>query len=181
VDAGWFDKALGPKWILLKDVRSKVTEAIEPMRRSKEIGSSLEATVILSIEGAEVRSAVSSVDFAELCICAELVTRSFTGVRSIGPLGRVAVEVTPTAHAKCARCWRHRPEVGTLPDLHLCDRCLAVVEQSQPGTTPAPFGDTSPAHAGERGALSSPLPLAGEVAAQPTEGGRAAPAIEVAR
>jgi len=179
VDLAWFDKALGPKWILLKDVRSKVTEAIEPMRRSKEIGSSLEATVILSIEGAEVRSAVSSVDFAELCICAELVTRSFTGVRSIGPLGRVAVEVTPTAHAKCARCWRHRPEVGTLPDPHLCDRCYAVLHPSQPGTPSAPSGHL-PRFAGEdMPALSSPVHGRGGGAAD--GGGVAALAIEVAR
>jgi isoleucyl-tRNA synthetase len=36
--------------------------------------------------------------------------------------------VTRTSYKKCARCWRHRPTVGTSkvhPDL--CDRCENVV------------------------------------------------------
>jgi isoleucyl-tRNA synthetase len=38
------------------------------------------------------------------------------------------IEVTKTPYKKCARCWRHRPAVGTskeYPDL--CDRCESVV------------------------------------------------------
>jgi isoleucyl-tRNA synthetase len=39
-----------------------------------------------------------------------------------------SVSVTKTPYEKCARCWRHRPTVGTSqahPDL--CDRCESVV------------------------------------------------------
>jgi isoleucyl-tRNA synthetase len=39
----------------------------------------------------------------------------------------MSASVTKTAYKKCARCWRHRPAVGTSkehPDL--CDRCESV-------------------------------------------------------
>jgi len=39
-----------------------------------------------------------------------------------------SASVTKTPYKKCARCWRHRPSVGTSeahPDL--CDRCESVV------------------------------------------------------
>ena len=40
-----------------------------------------------------------------------------------------SASITRTPNKKCARCWWHRPTVGTIatyPDL--CDRCAAVVE-----------------------------------------------------
>jgi len=39
-----------------------------------------------------------------------------------------SASVTKTPYKKCARCWRHRPTVGT-SEVHpdLCDRCESVV------------------------------------------------------
>jgi isoleucyl-tRNA synthetase len=35
--------------------------------------------------------------------------------------------VKPTEYKKCERCWQRKPEVGTLPNPELCERCYQVV------------------------------------------------------
>ena len=105
VDAGWQNDALAARWLVLRDLRGDVTEAIEPMRREKVIGSSLEAEV-------SIPAAHDGIDLSELFI---------TGSVSTGH----ALSVTKTAHHKCGRCWRHLPEVSD--DGALCARCDEVV------------------------------------------------------
>jgi isoleucyl-tRNA synthetase len=107
VDAGWADAALGAKWAAVREARQAVTEAIEPLRRDKVIGSSLQADVTTASTGG-----LSPEAFTEICI-----------VASVEPGERIAVE--PTDKHKCGRCWRHLPEVEQ--DGELCDRCDKVV------------------------------------------------------
>ena len=104
VDPLWRDEALAARWAALREQRLQVTAAIEPMRKAKTLGSSLEAVVT-------VPDAVD-VDLAELFIVSE--------VRFGGPLS-----VAVTTHHKCGRCWRHLPEVNQ--DGALCLRCDEVV------------------------------------------------------
>jgi len=93
------------KWAELRDLRRQVTEAIEPLRRDKVIGSSLEAEVA-------VPSAEDPEFLAELFITSTVRRGD-------------EVSVTKTANHKCGRCWRHLPEVKS--DGDLCDRCAEVV------------------------------------------------------
>jgi isoleucyl-tRNA synthetase len=116
IDPAWRDDALGAKWERLRELRTRVTEAIEPLRREKVIRSSLEADVELTLPDPALAEAVSSVDFKELCIVSELAARA-------GDEDGVAV--TRTARDKCGRCWRHLPEVTE--DGALCARCDEVV------------------------------------------------------
>jgi isoleucyl-tRNA synthetase len=95
------------RWADLRALRVKVTEAIEPLRREKIVGSSLAATVTVPASAPEG-------DLAELFITA-------TVTRGQGE----DVTVTPSTDHKCGRCWRHLPEVSE--DGDLCDRCDDVV------------------------------------------------------
>jgi isoleucyl-tRNA synthetase len=116
VDAGWqLDEAARTKWADIRSARRQITEAIEPLRRSKEIGSSLQAQVALAVADDAALAALQSVDMAEISITA-LVTLA---------KGDAAPQVTPTSYEKCGRCWRHLPEVET--EAALCDRCDTVV------------------------------------------------------
>ncbi|MDT7934287.1 MAG: isoleucine--tRNA ligase [Sphingomonadaceae bacterium] len=118
IDPAWSNPGLADRWEVLRECRTAVTEAIEPLRRAKTIGSSNEARVVLSAPG-RVLDIVAGVDFAEIAIVTEV-----RGVEdAAGPIARAE----QTGHAKCARCWRHREEVGTLPDPNLCERCFEVV------------------------------------------------------
>ena len=92
-------------WAHLRELRTTVTEAIEPLRRDKVVGSSLQVEVALPEAG-------QSADLAELFI---------TGPVKQGD----TLSVTKTELCKCGRCWRHLPEVTE--DGDLCGRCAAVV------------------------------------------------------
>jgi isoleucyl-tRNA synthetase len=116
IDAAWRDDALGAKWETIRSLRTRVTEAIEPLRRDKVIRSSLEAEVELSLADAASAEAVASVEFDEICIVSELSASSGDSD---------AVVISRTNHEKCGRCWRHLPEVTE--DGALCARCEEVV------------------------------------------------------
>jgi len=92
-------------WAELRALRTQVTEAIEPLRRDKVIGSSLEAEVTVP-------------SIADAAFLAELFISST--VRHGDSLS-----VAKTAQLKCGRCWRHLPEVES--DGTLCARCAEVV------------------------------------------------------
>ena len=105
VDAGWMDDTLSVRWSSFRELRGAVTEAIEPMRREKIIGSSLEAEV--AVPGVH-----AGIDLPELFITGSVVSADTLSVRK-------------TANHKCGRCWRHLPEVTD--DGALCGRCDEVV------------------------------------------------------
>ncbi|MBX9796625.1 isoleucine--tRNA ligase [Sphingomonas sp.] len=92
-------------WARLRELRRQVTEAIEPLRRDKLLGSSLEAEIVIPPQPDQA-------DFAELFI---------SGTVHMGD----TLAVTKTTHHKCGRCWRHLPEVAE--DGELCGRCAEVV------------------------------------------------------
>jgi isoleucyl-tRNA synthetase len=94
------------RWAKLRELRTQVTEAIEPLRREKLLGSSLEAEISLP------ELPASSEELAELFIVSAVHSGD-------------GLEVTKTSNHKCGRCWRHLPEVRE--DGELCNRCEEVV------------------------------------------------------
>jgi isoleucyl-tRNA synthetase len=92
-------------WRELRELRTTVTEAIEPFRREKVLGSSLEAEVTLPEAGA-------SADLAELFIVSAVHAGD-------------ALAVAKTSKLKCRRCWRYLPEVRE--EGALCGRCEEVL------------------------------------------------------
>jgi isoleucyl-tRNA synthetase len=119
IDAAWHNPALGERWQQLRALRSLATMAIEPARRDKLIGSSLEARLTIAAGHAEA-ALIASVDFAELCIVSD-VTLDIDPALEVGAL----VSVEKIEAEKCARCWRHLHDVAD--DTGLCGRCDAVV------------------------------------------------------
>jgi isoleucyl-tRNA synthetase len=110
VDAGWVDDTLSNYWSLLRVRRTSVSMAIEPLRREKVLGSSLEAVPCLKLDETDP-------DIASL---AELFISAYPRAGST-----MEITVTKTTHHKCGRCWRHLPEVTE--DGTLCGRCEDVV------------------------------------------------------
>ena len=96
--------ALISKWTAIRDQRMLANEQIEPLRREKVIGSSLEAEYIYPGDPGDV-------DMAEILI--------------VAAVHRGPTEVRKTENHKCGRCWRHLPEVSE--DGALCGRCETVV------------------------------------------------------
>jgi isoleucyl-tRNA synthetase len=93
------------KWTALRELRTQVTEAIEPLRKDKVLGSSLEAEVTVPSD-------------ADPAMLAELFITSTVRKGD-------EVSVTKTNNAKCERCRRYMPDVD--PATQLDARCQAVL------------------------------------------------------
>jgi isoleucyl-tRNA synthetase len=99
-------------------LRGIIGQAVEQARQEKVIGNTLEARVVLNSDS-DVTEKIPKEELEEFFILSDL---------TIQQAKEASASVTKTPYKKCARCWRHRPTVGTSkahPDL--CDRCEAVV------------------------------------------------------
>lgn len=117
IDPDWQDDALATRWARLRALRLQVTGEIEPRRRAKELGSSLEAAVTIGFPDDLDRPNLTSAELAELFIVSD-VGMDHT---AHGP----TVVVHRTAFDKCGRCWRHLADVPAGGGL--CARCDDVV------------------------------------------------------
>ena len=117
------DDALAARWDRLRVLRREVTGAIEQARRAGMIGASLQAAVSLPL-APDDRDLLSDPDWADLAIVSQLRT----SVDLHAAPGTTTPGVSPAEGAKCARCWRVLPEVGSI-GAHpaLCRRCAEAV------------------------------------------------------
>ncbi|MFM9977766.1 MAG: class I tRNA ligase family protein, partial [Sphingomonadaceae bacterium] len=114
------------KWNLARRYRSDVSEAIEPLRSGKLVGSSLAAMINIDPHHTEHRQLLSSIDLTELFISGGVkIVDEVTSGYIPGRASEARVVAMPTIHQKCGRCWRHLPEVTE--DGALCGRCAEVL------------------------------------------------------
>jgi isoleucyl-tRNA synthetase len=139
VDAEWINSDIARKFSYVRDAREFSYGQVEPLRRDKVIGSTLQAAVSLIPSTVEQRDALADSDLAEVFICASVELRdvedelaAHIGTKQylddgaeLTVISNARVFVTPTTHHKCGRCWRHLPEVSE--DGALCGRCEGVV------------------------------------------------------
>ncbi|MHB1752556.1 MAG: isoleucine--tRNA ligase [Acidiferrobacter sp.] len=117
-------------WSLLLDLRQAVGPELERLRVSGAVGSSLDAELDLYV-GPDLHARLA--EFAGELRYVFITSEARLHALAARPEEATATErddlfavVQPSAHAKCARCWHHRPEVGTLADHpELCGRCHA--------------------------------------------------------
>ncbi len=109
--------ALRVKWARLRALRDVVNRAIEEVRASGALGSSLQAWV--RIEAPESDHALLASLGDELAF-ALIVSRV-----ELARGAELAVQVRPAAGAKCERCWHWEDAVGAQPEHPgLCPRCI---------------------------------------------------------
>jgi isoleucyl-tRNA synthetase len=113
-------------------LRGVIGQAIERVRQEKLIGNTLEARVVLN-SNSDVTEKIDKEELEEFFIVSDL---------TIHQAKEASVSVMKTPYKKCARCWRHRPTVGTSkahPDL--CDRCESVVTSGKTSSKQGGRGD----------------------------------------
>ena len=114
------DEAAMARWERLGAIRDAVNGALETARAEKKIGKALEARVTLTVSAED--AFVAQMPAGEL---ADLLIVSQAEV-TVG--GELAVSVEDAHGAKCERCWKESPDVGSDPaHSTLCPRCAAVV------------------------------------------------------
>jgi isoleucyl-tRNA synthetase len=108
------------RWTALRAIRAEVQKRLEELREQGAIGSSLQAEVELRAAGPKAALLQSLGDDLRFVL--------ITSQARVVPVAAAADEsivVTPSAAAKCERCWHWRGDVGIDP-AHpgLCGRCV---------------------------------------------------------
>jgi isoleucyl-tRNA synthetase len=128
--AGWRDAGLAERWEGVRKVRRVVLGALEVERREKRIGASLEAAPVVHVADDALRAALAGVDLAEVCIVSGATVTAGPAPREAFALTEVpgvAVVAAAATGAKCARCWKVLPDVGTHRHAAVCARCDAAL------------------------------------------------------
>ncbi|MCP5159617.1 MAG: isoleucine--tRNA ligase [Gammaproteobacteria bacterium] len=118
-------------WERLLNVREVVAKKLEQLRVEGNIGSSLDAEVDIYCEGelsADLGRLSDELRFFLITSYARLhpLTQAPDEIESMMVNNqRLVVQVTPSQHSKCIRCWHHREDVGRTTDHpELCGRCV---------------------------------------------------------
>lgn len=117
--SSWQNEALAEKWQGLRKIRRSVLAEIEPYRKDKTIGSSLEAHPHLYLSDDMMR-VIDGQDMAEICITSQITVSPITDAPQEATRLNVSPDVAVAFHRaegeKCQRCWKILPDVGTDPE-----------------------------------------------------------------
>ena len=94
----FFNKELNKKWVDLKIIRDICNISIEEKRANKEIGSSLEASLEITLNE-KLYEASRDVDFSELCITSTAIIKKVK-------TGEIFASTTKAKGNKCPVCWK---------------------------------------------------------------------------
>ena len=112
------ESALLAKWSRVREIRDVVNKEIEAVRGGGQVGSSLQAELMI---------AVNAEDFALLSTLGDdLKFVTITSKATLVAGNELAVTVAPSSATKCERCWHYRDDVGTdAAHPTLCGRCTS--------------------------------------------------------
>ena len=112
------DAALLAKWSRIREIRDAANKEIETLREGGKVGSSLQANLRIAAAGDDHMLLASLAD--------DLRFVMITSQALLAHGGELAIEVTPSAAAKCERCWHWRDDVGHDADHPtICGRCTS--------------------------------------------------------
>ncbi len=104
------------KWSRVRELRDLVNKEIEVLRADGKVGSSLQATVHLTLNESDhalLQSLGEDLRFV-------LITSAVSLERGAG----LSIQVSPSQATKCERCWHYRDDVGhDASHPGLCQRC----------------------------------------------------------
>ena len=107
-------------WQHILDVRALANKAIEEQREQGKVGSSLQAELDIVASGVVYDALAHLADDLRFVL---IVSRA--GVQRKAE-GEVEIVVSPSAHAKCERCWHYRADVGADAEHPtICGRCVS--------------------------------------------------------
>ncbi|WBY03451.1 isoleucine--tRNA ligase [Ramlibacter tataouinensis] len=112
------DLELLARWDRIRAIRDLANKEIEAVRADGRVGSSLQANLRVTAPAAELALLQSLGDDLKFVFITSAVT--------LQPGDELAVEATPSADAKCERCWHWRADVGSDPaHPQICGRCAS--------------------------------------------------------
>jgi isoleucyl-tRNA synthetase len=114
--SAWTDDALLAKWSRIREIRDLANKQIEALRTAGQVGSSLQANLVIACVQADHALLAS--------LGADLKFVTITSQAQLASAAELAVTVTPSTATKCERCWHYRDDVGTeAAHPTICSRC----------------------------------------------------------
>ena len=108
------------EWQDVISVRGLVNKAIEEKRAQSLVGSSLQSEIDIYADGQLFESLESLKDDLRFV----MITSRAVVYKQAG--SDVQIDVTPSTHAKCDRCWHYRADVGHHAEHPtICGRCVS--------------------------------------------------------
>ena len=106
-------------WQTVLEVRALANKAIEEKRAAGLVGSSLQSELDIYAEGATFEALNRLQDDLRFVL---ITSRATLHQRA----GALEVQVAPSVHTKCDRCWHYRADVGAdAAHPHICGRCVS--------------------------------------------------------
>lgn len=117
---GEADADLLARWERIFSIRDQVLKALEEARNAKEIGSSLEAKVVLTTDAETTRFLL---DYFELLRYIFIVSQV-----EVREAADTSVQIQKADGEKCERCWNYSTRVGEFEKYPtVCERCSAAL------------------------------------------------------
>lgn len=142
----WHQSSLADKWSQLRSIRQEVNRVLEQARTAKDIGSSLEAKVLLYVADQDLRQTLETMNPADsvapgsahvdelrylfLVSQVELLTSAdkLAGLSCSSESDSLGIGVVGADGEKCDRCWNFSLQVGQSTEHPtLCDRCVEAL------------------------------------------------------
>ena len=116
------------RWERVFAIRDEVLKALEEARNAKQIGSSLEAKVVLTTDGETTRFLL---DYFEQLRYIFIVSQV-----EVHEADAQKVEILKADGAKCERCWNYSVRVGEFEKFPtVCERCAAALTEIEKATS----------------------------------------------
>jgi isoleucyl-tRNA synthetase len=112
------DEALIARWNRIHEIRDIANKQIEALRTEGQVGSSLQANLVVTAGPDDHALLASLGDDLKFIFITSQVT--------LQPGTDLSVQAAPSTDTKCERCWHWRPDVGGDP-AHptICGRCVS--------------------------------------------------------
>ncbi|MCD6353762.1 MAG: isoleucine--tRNA ligase, partial [Proteobacteria bacterium] len=121
------DDALADRWKKLFAIREEINQTLEEARRKKQIGSSLEAEVVIKASRKQLALLKEYESFLPALF---IVSKVGMEEGSDEATEEMSVVIKKAPGEKCERCWNYQTTVGENPNHPtLCKRCSNVLDQ----------------------------------------------------
>jgi isoleucyl-tRNA synthetase len=144
LDAAWKQPELAEKWVKLRELRTETNKVLEQARSAKDIGSSLEAKVLIHVADSDWKAVLQSLNPADslasngidelrylfLASQVELLDSAdrIAGMKYATQTETLSIGVADAEGQKCDRCWNYSTHVGESEEHPLlCERCVEAV------------------------------------------------------
>ncbi|MBF2036306.1 MAG: isoleucine--tRNA ligase [Leptolyngbyaceae cyanobacterium T60_A2020_046] len=143
----WQQPALAERWTQLRGIRQEVNKVLEQARVAKDIGSSLEAKVLLYVPDLDLRKTlitlnptdsvapdaahVDELRYLFLVSQVEVLETPapLQGLKCSSESDSLGIGVVDAEGQKCDRCWNYSTTIGTVAEHPtICDRCVAALD-----------------------------------------------------